>query len=431
MKIQIIIDEKFMGDLLIKICRSRFGNCEAFPCLPCCANTGVGTNCDLIERCNDLNWRECVRAIGGCFIGFQMNESWAISRYKDNLIKCLNSSVHIDWLLHLSQKRYRDHSIHQLFVGGLGWYLLGCKFQIPGENHNTEETKTITLRQWIAEKIDLPINELDIAWWLASLFHDHSYPLGHMLRVTPSILENNQDNLMEHIWNLLGYSSNVSIFNGLYDASFLGKLYNCAENNRNSDISSRRKAIFSILKDYLCPYFSDDELKICSNSYSGTKFCYDHGVLGAANISALVGGSDANLFRHVVRAIAMHNGAISTEKINVEEDPLAFLLILCDECQEWGRRIVVGDEAKAESENIKLIGVQVEEDDCNQATFSDELTVIFEYTDASCLSETEWNYSLFSQSKEKAFGRLRASDDFPIKKINFQVWIPHEKKFDT
>jgi hypothetical protein len=153
-------------------------------------------------------------------------------------------------------------------------------------------------------------------------------------------------------------------------------------------------------------------------------------MLSAANLAALLQCDRAKeypILRVAIRAIGIHNGAACRESVSIEKDPLAFLLILCDELQEWGRRIVVNDEVKCESQLIRL--ADLEEVGNEKYRIGECLTVVFEYPDAQTLSETNWDYLLFRKSKEKALKRLQVSHSFPVKRIQFHVRIPHEIKF--
>jgi hypothetical protein len=422
MEYEVEIDDKFVRNQLYALCQKRNENRDKniSKSIPPCK---IKNKCCKIksELCT-LDWGGCTRLIGNCMLGEEINSKWIDTLDNSSLKLCLHSSVNIDWLLYLSQKRYRDHSSHQLFVGVLGWFLLECILRKPGNDSGIIETSQ-SLKQWISNRLNLTEDELDIAWWIASLFHDHAYPLAHMLQVTPSFIKDNDGLLLEKTWNLLGFKDKVHssqlIFEKLYSFKFLEELYEAAKTT-NED---RRKEIYKILKQRLTPEFFDDS-EFDKNFDEGW---YDHGILAAANLASLTRVNEievSNILRQAVRAIAIHNGGLYPERVDIKKDPLAFLLILCDECQEWGRRVVVVDEAKPESRSIKLRGLIKKEAD--NYMIDNSLTIVFEYTDASFLNKTGWSYPLFVNSKRNAFKRLHISDDFPIKQINFHVWIPHE-----
>jgi hypothetical protein len=282
-----------------------------------------------------------------------------------------------------------------------------------------DERQIQTLRQWICDKLELDEEEkVDVAWWIASLLHDHAYPLAHMLRITPSVARENRQNVIGQTWQLLGYEGQEK-YNVFHGFSLLNDLYEAVKQGDGENNQSRREAIHNIIYNQLVPnYFEEDEL---SNTLN---VCYDHGILAAANLSSYFETAFENpIMKSAIRAIGIHNGAACTEQVFTDKDPLAFLLVLCDECQEWGRRIVVGDETVSESDQIYLHGMKPE----NQNYLLDKrLTVVFEYTDAALLNQSGWSYQLFRRSKELALGRLRVSEDFPIHQINYNVNIPHQ-----
>lgn len=97
------------------------------------------------------------------YIKTEQESTTRIDRFvQDN--KCL------DWILTLTNKRYRNHYEHQFNVGALGWFLL-----------NTEVKTNYTLKDICIEE-GWDEKELKESWWIASLLHDYAYPISHLLR---------------------------------------------------------------------------------------------------------------------------------------------------------------------------------------------------------------------------------------------------------
>ena len=410
MSIPVEIDNHFVRDQIKELCkeyRERKDDCR-LP-LPLCQRDSTYP-CELETASTNFEWGKCTKCVGSCSVGHPLRTDWINDEVKHPLVNCLESSVNIDWLLHLSQKRYRDHSNHQLFVGVLGWFLLGCI--VNGGKQ--------TFKEWIAGRSHLRAEEVEIAWWIAALLHDHAYPLGHILRIVSCITSGDRDTLLERIWGLIRFDNPRSLYSNL----FLKRLHEVSGLEETDSYESRREKIRGLLSGYLIPYFfSSDEL------FKKPGDCYDHGILAAANIASMLDDQhrDNKIIGAVIRAIAIHNGGACPERVDVQEDPLAFLLILCDECQEWGRRIVVEDKAKSESESIRLNGLEKTEGDGNYV-IGEHLIVVFDYTD-SVLEDTGWDYLKFRNSKDRAFRRFCVSRDFPIKRIDYQVLIPHRRAF--
>ena len=122
--------------------------------------------------------------------------------------------------------------------------------------------------------------------------------------------------------------------------------------------------------------------------------------------------------KQAVRAIAIHD-CECYNCIDFEKDPIGFLLLLCDEMQEWDRRIMVGSKVEAEADYIDLRGIEVTEEGI---VLSDYIDIGFCYT-AKTLVDTDWEYQKFFLSKQKALERLRFSKDFPIKQVKFRISI--------
>ncbi len=505
------IDSEFVTNKVRQLCKKRRDIPRSDLLL--CNLAELGFYCP-VEANAGFNWEGYAEHLGTCIFGHRGIDDWTddISLMID-LGNCLKSSANIDWLLHLSKKRYRDHASHQLFVGILGWFLLECEVSNDGSGQ--------TLREWIHQRSALAEDEIDIAWWIASLLHDHAYPLSHMLRVVPSITEEpifdmdselpedmdnaplpgrlrqkfeghshflsedatisteeennkwliidadnvtdthksyivkkegnklniyagNRETLLDQTWALLGArlpdgrpNQLKSILGDLYTDKFLEGLRKAVTED---SCVSRRKRVCQLLKDMLIndptrQFFSRDEICInqiieqCHISEECYDCCYDHGMLAAANIASMVGEFDekTNCIKAAIRAIGIHNGIACRESVDINKDPLAFLLILCDECQEWERRIVVRDYAEAESSSIRLLGLEETEGGKNYV-IGKKLTVVFDYTDAA-LEDTGWDYLKFKESKDRAFKRFRISDDFPIKQVDYHVVIPHERPF--
>jgi len=402
----ISIDENYVRKLVSGVCIRRKNAENPSPMPPC--HDDSKSQCPIEYGYSTIDWGEMVRCIGNCFIGDLDTYDWISGQPKRSLNGCLKASTNIDWLLHLSKKRYRDHSSHQLFVAALGDFLLNCKIV---------STDQFTLKKWISNKSQIREEDVELAWWIASLFHDHAYPLAHMLKLTPSIFEENRSELLDQTWNLLGYgNSSHDIFKNLYEYQFLKDLRNAIENYDNSGTQDKKGFIIEIIKNLLLPsYFEENEFS------DDIEVCYDHGILAAANLASFFSHAKSPIIRHIIRAIAIHNGAACPTSVDIENDPLAFLLILCDECQEWGRRIIIGDKALTESNCIFL-------NDLKNFEIYESFSVVFSYPNAGSLSQTGWSYPLFQKSKDVAFARLNNTNNF-LSRINYQVVIPHEKIF--
>ena len=116
----------------------------------------------------------------------------------------------------------------------------------------------------MAEKLGF-VNEKSIekSWWIASLLHDHAYPLSHLFSTMPVIgLNTNYNKSFSELYNAYN----------LYDDE-LAKIFKADKPQQAEDL----------LKKYLYCFFNDEEL---SNLFNNKNNLNDHGIWGAVNIIA-------------------------------------------------------------------------------------------------------------------------------------------------
>jgi hypothetical protein len=347
-------------------------------------------------------------------------------RSSDRIRRMVWQGQSLDWLLYLTRKRYRDHCQHQFKVGILGWYLLGT-------NISREET----LRQFFARKLGCEAAIVDRAWWIASLLHDHAYPIAHVFRMLPVIGSRRESES--------GLVKLFKVYEGFYDEHLVNLFRDGGETTRR------------LLKEWLFCLFTDSELtRLLQNEQS----TYDHGIWAAANILAGMRregwpffkvrgsprkcgedrqcgnelrkpnavcpaakddhyGSGIFCLKQALRAIAIHNLG-SYRPVTCADDPIGFLLILCDELQEWNRQTMVGYEADSEASFIELDGI-VADDGIRR--FEPTLQVRFQY-DADKIKKSDWDYGVFYESKKEAFSRLGFVGECNPNGISLEVKIP-------
>lgn len=340
-----------------------------------------------------------------------------------NMIK---NSQSLDWLLHLTKKRYRDHFQHQFYVAVLGWILLNSRIDVNGP----------TLKNYLAKNFGFNEIGLEKSWWIASLLHDHAYPLSHLFSTMPAIGDTNKS------------------FPQLYQA------YNLYD-DKLLEIFNFRSEAKEKLQKYLFCFFNGHEL---SNLLKKEENLNDHGIWGAVNIFARMKTAGWPFFNHcfdcidrqnkgcksnlkgngvkciyyendvnqegiqclkqAIRGIALHN-CQDFGPVYLEKDPIGFLLVLSDEMQEWDRHTIVGATVKAESDCIEIEGIGNKK---NTLTLNENLIIRYCF-DAENLVENDWDYKKFFKSKKAAFSRLKVPKDFPLKTIDFQINVPYSINF--
>jgi len=201
----------------------------------------------------------------------------------------LSDAADFEALLYQSKPGYRDHLFHVLRVCAMG-YRLQTALRRNCFNHDP-----------------LPLKSVELAnWCVATLFHDRGY-----------LLETYR-----------GISERAAAFDSDHVQRFLGQI---------------KKSLVKSSKD----------MNREAQSYSlqaplGSRL--DHGVVSFLHLRRILRRIDQgrdptrpydspgpleSKYRPALVAILKHN--LMTEPISVRDEPLAALLIVCDELQEWGR----------------------------------------------------------------------------------------------
>ena len=298
---------------------------------------------------------------------FLFKDNWALGNMQKSFLERLHlmfgKCQYLDWLLYLTRKRYRDHSQHQFYTGVLGWFFLNTQLQ---DRMLKQYLTNRMLRQYLTEikKKDTNGNIIEKGWWIASLLHDHAYPLVHLLSIMPAIgFRADPDRL----------KSLLSLYDDLYGIEIIEMIeVLCDEPAQN-----HAQLLRDELTKYLSCFFDRKELEklVMDNNL------YNHGVWSAANLVAQIYEVQAPYFsksktgkycfsegltngykkglesiRQAVRAIAIHDcGCYSC--VDIGKDPIAFLLLLCDEIQEWDRLTMRESEVAVEAKFVKLSGI--------------------------------------------------------------------------
>ncbi len=336
----------------------------------------------------------------------------------------VQKSSRMDTLLFLSQKRYRDHYKHQFLVGALGAFLLDVV---------VDAEQSETLRQRIARISGLTDRDVDRSWWIAALLHDHGYPISYILQSSIEIKKlgqvlSNDVTTADEVRNL--YMSRSEVFSQALLDSF------------NSGDPRTASTFFDMCLNAVLP----PPLRNNLVNLNGLNV-YDHGLVGALNLINLVADTigipgtinpktvsfiNSNpWFLQSLVAIACHNHegfALDTKGYN--QYPIAFLLRLCDELQEWDRHTFfkqnIDSDVLIETDHIK-IGRLTYDTTRNHYVLDDQsgyLNVMFEYRNPDILERTGWNLSIFENSKKSNLRALGLPNSllngltFEVSKLN-------------
>ena len=322
----------------------------------------------------------------------------------------LNKLSAIDWLLCFTSKRYRDHSRHVWDVALLGMYLLEVEVkyndhQIPLWQFIYNSTYNKCKEEVLPDtKNNKPFVEL--SWWIAAIFHDHAYPLSHILNSTEKFLgmSKGKEPISKH--SISSIESILRSFGKLYYFGFKNLI---GANSTSKSFRSRLQ-------------------RIHINALSGTDIknhfkynIYDHGLCSATNLAKLLkswlqsNNEFADHFKVVLQAIVSHS---SDDTIKMHCKPLSWLLAVCDEVQEWNRKVASEHGVRSEIEKIEIEGINEDKDNM---FFDEELIFTFFTPDKKTSKITGWDIDKFKASKSSNFKRLRVPENFYPRYVRIQI----------
>ncbi len=356
----------------------------------------------------------------------------------------IRRSSEVDIFSYLTQKRSRDHCRHQIYVASLGLRLLEIRV-------NSEESMAQYFLRALKAKYDLQgfdvssLKEEHVyqTWLLTSLLHDVGYPLAHLISTYVNIHGSiTFDGKM--ILDMLGLCRNLSYH-------IWGDFLNNISRTSEPDKERLCTAVNRELKGLLMSSFLADNRdlyepllrhSIFKGEFEGeqdkerlNRAVFDHGLWSAASIISSLPYEESKssdisidniILWEALQAISLHNeeNVETFRDLDIIASPLTFLLILCDNIQEWDRCIVKqGKFVKPEIERINagpfflVLG----------ALYYDELLQISFYCpESKRLKESDWLYDKFTESKltlERILNAWKKPQDFRPSKFRFQLSI--------
>lgn len=228
------------------------------------------------------------------------------SSAKHDLYPIISRMKDFQALMYMTASFFRDHILHQIRVATLGDFLLDQAFMF-------NERKTLI--KLISELLGMSESEVRRCWWITGLFHDIGMPITELGKTVGMIISDIDATYQ------LGITASTSPILGLQ---------NTRKNNE--------------LLDLLLKQFPRNEDKQSIENASGLRHTgrtLDHGVIGTLSLLAAVnmrGNRSERLYLEAGRAISMHS---LSNSLSFEDNPLGFLLIICDEMQEWSRDVKV------------------------------------------------------------------------------------------
>jgi len=293
----------------------------------------------------------------------------------DSLKALIVKSECVDRLQNLFRKRQRDHFSHQFNVYGLGVLLLRAVVSRGG-----------TLREIVSERVSLSPEEVDAAWAIAALFHDHAYPLQYLFGLQPrmqALHRANKDTGLEDIYNALKQA---------IPDMYVEKLWPEATSSNNESHKLLQDTWFELTGEKNIP-----------SALSGN--IYRHGLISASNIFVRLtrghGKKIAQSMKMALLAIARHDLG---DTVSFDNEPLCALLRLCDELHEWGRPVFFKNNHNCP---IEAITINLTPRIDGKYDMPRVLEVGFQCRDLSILEDISWKSDLFSKGKRAAIDNIK------------------------
>ncbi|MBY8994458.1 MAG: hypothetical protein KGD59_07895, partial [Candidatus Heimdallarchaeota archaeon] len=306
-------------------------------------------------------------------------------------------------------KYYRDHTEHQLRVAVLGDFLL------------EQDLGKGTLLTHISDLTELDKDLIkEEVWWVMGLIHDIGYPLQKM---TTSINYSLLNQILKCYpmldLDVVPFEINISSKKTKPYLKFITEGLS----------KEAQKLINTTTKDDLSGISIPQVQHFQSSSKGHEEFRFkseielDHGVVGALCLLKSLGTpeeikenrDELEGYIKAAQAIALHNFKDHLPDYNFDNNPLAFLLVLADEMQEWGRPIPLQIRDSYFTTEMKKITLLDE-----VILTIDEVQWLMEYKKMEAKVLTNFQFHYFCDSKNKAFGRLQRGEEFPKTRIVLQ-----------
>ncbi len=237
---------------------------------------------------------------------------------KDEIVNKMDDWYRIEQFLY-TEKKYRDHLQHQLYVYLLGSIVIEDNFNEAFHEIIENLLKNFEFTDFIDRTFSLK-DRIHFVWMMASTFHDYGYPIEKFNTIFDSI---------------------SSFFREEYGKSI--KIDPKSEDNGYEKMFNELIINIKCIEDLVeIPHFNEEFF--LERGFPWPENRIDHGIFSGMilipKISKIIDlkktKADKLLWKVASRTMALHN--YRGNKINVEKDPLLALLIICDEIQDWDRK---------------------------------------------------------------------------------------------
>jgi hypothetical protein len=313
----------------------------------------------------------------------------------------VTSSRTLDSFVYMSFEKVRGHEMHQFNVGILGLFLL--------EIYVSESD---TLKEYIAKLKKWKPEDVVKAWLITAFLHDHAHPICHMLQKAPFIYKQKKVS-PDSVKSLEAYDKALNYAYDYVLSSDLRNVYTLFSSGKDKDgFTELKNLITKELTKIQCSY----EVKPGEVP--------DHGIMSAVNLLNRLPSLKSyyihaeEIVRTSARAIALHNLA---KEIVLEKEPILFLLVLCDEIQEWGREIVPLYPTLTKNPLIRMEPFTYKN---SKFFFENELKIYFEYFPNEMSDETSLDIRRLKAKKKFTEERLKfANPDIKPQGLRFRIVV--------
>jgi hypothetical protein len=304
------------------------------------------------------------------------------------------------------RKYYRDHCAHQLRVAVLGDFLLDFKSEAG------------SIEGIIKDKLNLSSNEVRTAWWFAGLLHDTGIPLAKLCTaVNWSLL-----NEILRCYPSLDIKASP-MFVSLADTELQNRQYLSI---LAKDIPDHWQEMMK--KGLGIPEAANEPILFkagyhVNHEYQPQELQIDHGVVGAVNLLRTIGNPEKirqNLpedkpLIEAAKAISLHNFKSELGNVPFEDFPLAFLLILVDELQEWSRPVPISVKDTYFTTSLEKVALLDSISYARPNEFWD-----IPYTNMQAKKLAKFDFKVVCRDKATSLKTLDCTEQFPESEIQLR-----------
>lgn len=298
------------------------------------------------------------------------------------------------------KKYYRDHTEHQLRVAVLGDFLL------------EQDTEQGILLGIIAELLEVDkILLKDKLWWIVGLIHDIGYPLSKMTTAVNWSLLNQILKCYPQL-DLEVVPMEVSLSQRGAQKKYLPLL--------EEGLSKKARELLQMGAGFCEPLPVPQRETFPGGNNGHPEYTFtseislDHGVIGALTLLRSLGtpeelkaNDEYDGYLMAAKAIALHNFKDRLKDFIFDDNPLAFLLVLVDEMQEWGRPIPIQIRDSYFTTELKKVALLDE-----IVVTIDEFQWLMQYRNTQAKELISFDFGRLCEGKKKAFFRLDRGGKF-------------------